>query len=186
VALTHKQAAFVEHYLACWNATEAARRAGYSVKTAQEQGSRLLSNVIVSAAIEARAGELKATANEVLVRLASHSRGNMDDFLSPMGLVDLVKARENGVMPLVKKIKQRTTTVSKTTGEEWETHEIELELYDAQAATVQLAKILNQYVTRIEVHDWRKEAVEAGVDPDGLVKDLFAKVKLDTGNPAAG
>jgi hypothetical protein len=53
-------------------------------------------------------------------------------------------------MPLVKKIKQRTTTVSKAEGEDFESHEIELELYDVQAATVQLAKILGQYVDRVE------------------------------------
>ena len=119
--LNNKQRAFVEHYLTCWNATESARRAGYSVKTAQEQGSRLLSNVIVSAAITARLKDLQAGADEVLTRLTSHSRGNMDDFLSPMGMIDLIKARDVGVMPLVKKIKQRTTTVSKAEGEDFET-----------------------------------------------------------------
>lgn len=177
MSLSNKQRAFVEHYLTCWNATEAARRAGYSVKTARSIGSENLTKPDIQAEIALHAGNVKATANEVLLRLASHARGNMDDFLSPMGLVDLVKARENGVMPLVKKIKQRTTTVSKTTGEEWETHEIELELYDAQAATVQLAKILNQYVTRIEVSDWRDVARAVNLDPDALVAELFGKVQ---------
>ncbi len=45
--LTNKQRVFVELYLTLWNATEAAKQAGYSPKTAQEQSSRLLSNVIV-------------------------------------------------------------------------------------------------------------------------------------------
>jgi phage terminase small subunit len=35
------------------NATQAAIRAGYSKRTAQEQGSRLLSNVMVAAAVAA-------------------------------------------------------------------------------------------------------------------------------------
>ncbi|WP_425647911.1 terminase small subunit [Agrobacterium leguminum] len=35
------------------NATQAAIRAGYSAATAQEQGSRLLSNVMVKSAIDA-------------------------------------------------------------------------------------------------------------------------------------
>lgn len=55
--LTPRQARFVEEYLVDLNATQAAIRAGYSKKTAQEQGSRLLSNVIVAAAIEAAKGE---------------------------------------------------------------------------------------------------------------------------------
>lgn len=50
--LTAKQQRFVEEYLIDLNATQAAIRAGYSEKTAQEQSSRLLSNVMVQAAIQ--------------------------------------------------------------------------------------------------------------------------------------
>ena len=49
---THKQQCFVEEYLIDLNATQVAIRAGYSEKTANEQGSRLLANVSVAAAIE--------------------------------------------------------------------------------------------------------------------------------------
>ncbi len=44
-SLTPKQARFVEEYLIDLNATQAAIRAGYSAKTAEVQGSRLLGNV---------------------------------------------------------------------------------------------------------------------------------------------
>lgn len=50
--LTDKQARFVKEYLIDLNATQAAIRAGYSEKTAQEQSSRLLSNVMVQKAVE--------------------------------------------------------------------------------------------------------------------------------------
>ena len=50
--LTDKQQIFVDEYLVDLNATQAAIRSGYSKKTAQEQSARLLSNVMVSAAIE--------------------------------------------------------------------------------------------------------------------------------------
>ena len=50
--LTSKQEVFVREYAIDKNATQAAIRAGYSEKTAQEQGSRLLSNVMVVKAIE--------------------------------------------------------------------------------------------------------------------------------------
>lgn len=49
--MTPKQLKFVEEYLADANATQAAIRAGYSARTAEQQGSRLLSNVEVAAAI---------------------------------------------------------------------------------------------------------------------------------------
>jgi phage terminase small subunit len=55
--LTPKQLRFVDEYLVDLNATQAAIRAGYSANTAQEQGARLLSNVIVSAAVAERMNE---------------------------------------------------------------------------------------------------------------------------------
>ena len=45
--LTAKQQRFCEEYLIDLNATQAAVRAGYSAKTANEQGSRLLTNVVL-------------------------------------------------------------------------------------------------------------------------------------------
>jgi phage terminase small subunit len=50
--LTPKQARFVEEYLVDLNAKQAAIRAGYSPKTAEVQGCRLLRNVQVAAAIQ--------------------------------------------------------------------------------------------------------------------------------------
>lgn len=49
--MTPKQEAFVREYLIDLNATQAAIRAGYSPKTANEQASRLLANVSVAAAV---------------------------------------------------------------------------------------------------------------------------------------
>lgn len=42
--LNERQKKFCEYYVACGNAAEAARKAGYSVKTARHQGYRLLTN----------------------------------------------------------------------------------------------------------------------------------------------
>lgn len=62
MALTDKQARFVEEYLVDLNATQAAIRAGYSEGTAQEQGSRLLCNVMVAKAVsEAKAARSERT-----------------------------------------------------------------------------------------------------------------------------
>lgn len=54
--LTDQQDLFCKEYIIDLNATQAAKRAGYSEKTAQEQGSRLLSNVMV----QERITELKS------------------------------------------------------------------------------------------------------------------------------
>mgnify|MGYP003803577687 FL=1 len=72
--MTPKVARFVDEYLIDLNATQAAIRAGYSAKTAQEQSSRLLSNVIVQAAIDerikAREKRTEITQDKVLAELA--------------------------------------------------------------------------------------------------------------------
>lgn len=51
--LTPKQHLFVAEYLKDLNATQAAIRCGYSEKTAKQQGSRLLTNADVAAAVAA-------------------------------------------------------------------------------------------------------------------------------------
>lgn len=55
--LTSKQELFVEEYLIDLNATQAAIRAGYSPKTANEQGSRMLANVSIRARIDIEMAE---------------------------------------------------------------------------------------------------------------------------------
>lgn len=50
--LTQQQRLFVAEYVKDNNATQAAVRAGYSAATAQQQGSRLLKNVVIKTAIE--------------------------------------------------------------------------------------------------------------------------------------
>jgi len=68
--LTAKRERFVREYLVDLNATQAAIRAGYSPKTANEQGARLLANVSIRDAItrgqQDRAERLQVTADKVL------------------------------------------------------------------------------------------------------------------------
>lgn len=68
--LTDKQQRFVEEYLIDLNATQAAIRAGYAEKTANREGSRLLSNVDIQEAIQEaqnkRAERVNVTQDDVL------------------------------------------------------------------------------------------------------------------------
>lgn len=70
MTLTPKQQRFVAEYLIDLNATQAAIRAGYSVRTAKQQGSRLLTNVDIASAVagkQAKVGDrLEITAEKVL------------------------------------------------------------------------------------------------------------------------
>lgn len=76
MALTDKQQRFVDEYLVDLNATQAAIRAGYSEKTANEQGSRLLANVSVAAAIAEQqqklSNKLELSAEWVLGKLVEN------------------------------------------------------------------------------------------------------------------
>ena len=58
--LTTRQLAFVEHYLVCGNATEAARRAGYATGSAKVTASRLLANANLQTVLRARQDALGA------------------------------------------------------------------------------------------------------------------------------
>jgi phage terminase small subunit len=68
--MTPKQKLFIKEYLVDLNATRAAISAGYSEKTAKQQGSRLLTNVDVKAELERlstkRAEKLDISAEYVL------------------------------------------------------------------------------------------------------------------------
>lgn len=58
MALNEKQKRFADEYLIDLNATQAAIRAGYSARSADVQGARLLANARVRAYIDARMAEL--------------------------------------------------------------------------------------------------------------------------------
>ena len=89
--LTPKQESFVEEYLIDLNATQAAIRSGYSEKTANEQGSRLLANVKVAAEVAKaqaeRAARTNVTQDYVLESIVSAmERCKQDDTFNAAGV----------------------------------------------------------------------------------------------------
>lgn len=100
MALTPKQQAFADYYIECGNATEAAKRAGYSEKTAQQIGSENLLKPLISAYIAERmAEETKkrvADANEVIEFYTAVMRGEVkDQFGLDASLADRLKAGDS-------------------------------------------------------------------------------------------
>lgn len=94
MALTDKQEMFCREYLIDLNATQAAIRAGYSEKTSNEQGARLLANV----SVQIRISELKAARNDridvdadyVLKRLFEIDQMDVLDILKDDGGLKMV------------------------------------------------------------------------------------------------
>jgi len=130
--LTDKQQAFINHYIQIWNATEAARRAGYqgNDNTLAVVGHENLRKPNVCNEIERRMQENAMEANEVLSRLSDQARADMGDFLDVRhnyAALDLEKAKELGLLRHVKKFKVSARGT-------------EVELYSSQAALQTLAK----------------------------------------------
>lgn len=104
--LTDKQRNFVEEYLVCWNATQAAKNAGYAgtQSTLRVVGHELIHHPDVRAVIEARLSEKAMIADEVIARIADVARGSMADFISVNGhtRIDFKKAEAAGKIHLIK------------------------------------------------------------------------------------
>jgi phage terminase small subunit len=135
--LSAKRRAFLEAYLSCWNATEAARRTGY--KHPHVQGPRLLANVRVQVAIQARLTEIKMNADEVLVRLAQQARSEYSAYIRDGGTIDLARLLADGKGHLVK-------------GAKWDrSGKLVVEFYDGQHALELLGKHLGLFKDGVQV-----------------------------------
>ncbi len=196
MALSDKQRRFIDEYLKCWNAAEAARLAGYSEKTARSIGSENLTKPDIEAEIKRRLDESAMSADEVLSRLAEQARATIGDFVSLDEAAqdgkqvselrfDFTKAVKAGKMHLIKSLRQDKDG-------NWR-----LELHDAQAALVHLGRHHKLFTDQVSITDWREEARRAGLDDasiERIVKDLANKLAanlatgptaVDGGSPAA-
>ncbi len=154
MALTGKQATFLAEYLKCWNASEAARRAGYSVHTAGAIGSENLKKPEILAAIERFKAEHIMSAEEAQMELTKQARSDIGDFLAQNGdvvVVDLAKAIEAKKTGLIKKLSQTRTVRTRSDDDVEETISTTIELYDKQAALVQVGKIHKLFTDKQEV-----------------------------------
>jgi len=140
--LTANQARFIDEYIVCLNGTEAARRAKYEGddRTLAVTASRLLRNAKVLREIEKRLDHFTMSANEVLIQLTDIARKNLTDVMSPQGRIDAVEARNRGKSHLVKRVKEKVVTFTDADGNDHESIETEVEMYDRQSALNTLAK----------------------------------------------
>lgn len=159
--LTPKQALFVNEYLVDLNATAAAKRAGYSELTAQVQGSRLLSNVMVAEAIAARqaaiADRLGVTQEKIVAELAKIAFADIRKAVR-WGKSPVDTKSENadpnglGVYP-VELVPSETidddTAAAVSEGSLTQTG-IKIKMHDKKSALVDLGKHLGMFKERVE------------------------------------
>lgn len=139
MGFTNKQQVFINEYLICWNATEAARRAGYAYPNVE--GPKNLVKPSIKAEINARMNALVMTADEALMRLSQQAKSDIGDFLTfedgiKSPFIDLSKAQDK--IHLIKKLK-------------YTNNGLEFELYDKQAALVHIAKYHGLFTDKIEL-----------------------------------
>ena len=114
--LTPNQARFVEEYLKDLNATQAAIRSGYSKRTAESQGSRLLRNAKVAAAVSERqakrAERVGLTQERVLLELEQLAHSDISHYVfdDEVGQLKLAEGAPANAMRAVSSVKYRTRT----------------------------------------------------------------------------
>lgn len=103
--LSAKQRAFVSEYLVDKNATKAAERAGYSKKTANEQGARLLAKASVKAAVQAalerQEKRTEITADLILRELLDIARSDIRELFDEDGNLRKIHDLPDGIAKAV-------------------------------------------------------------------------------------
>lgn len=140
--MTEKQKRFVEEYLIDLNATQAAIRAGYSPKTAQEQGSQNLSKLMVpiSQAMAERSRRTGISQDRVIQELAKIAFVNASD------VIDLERAtvRDNAD-------REDLACIQSVKVKDGNTLEREVKLADKLRALELLGKHLGMWTEKVQV-----------------------------------
>lgn len=159
--LSEQRQRFVDEYLIDLNATQAAIRAGYSVKTAQEQASRLLSNVMVQRVIkEAMAERSKRTGinqDRVLRELARIAFVNPTDVINTEDATLKKRASEDDLAAIL-------AVKVKTFGEDG--IEREIKMHDKIKALELLGRHLGMYQNNMHIK------VESSQKLDDIISQL--------------
>lgn len=147
--LTAKQQRFIEEYLIDLNATQAAIRAGYSPKTANEQGARLLANVSVqeevSKAMADRSRRTGISQERVIRELARIA------FVNPQKVINTDDGSVNANaseddLACIQSVKVKTMSGDKGCSEERE-----VRLNDKMKALELLGKHLGMFTDKVEL-----------------------------------
>jgi len=158
-ALTPRQMKFVEHYCDCLVAAEAARRAGYSAKTAGFQGAWLLKQTHIRAAVEEVVfSRAQLTRAEIVTELRDVALANAEDFFDWSMTEDLREVLDDGTVVVRQRadVKLKPSSqlsrrqkavikgvISKTRADGTTT--VELSMHDKLAALDKLARIFDLF-----------------------------------------
>lgn len=143
-------------YYQCWNATEAARRAGY--QWPNKKGPLIKAKFADE--IKAHIDELIMSADEALVLLSDQARGSLGDFADVQVLADLKDH------PKARLVKSLVSDVYQDKGGQIH-YKARIELHDQQRAIEDILKIHGKFTEKVEhsgdvglkieyVNNWRQ------------------------------
>lgn len=152
-----RQRRFVEEYLVDLNATDAAKRAGYSPRTAYSIGQENLKKPEVLAAIETakdeRAKRVQVRADEVLRELVAIVKTNPSHFTTDDdGRLALADPKDTESWRAVASVKQKTRIIPQKDDEDIIEREVELKLWDKNSAIDKAMRHLNILATDVNVN----------------------------------
>jgi len=182
--LTEKQRQFVKEYLVDLNATQAAIRAGYSPKTANEQATRLLVNVSIRTAIEKamqkRSERTEITADMVLQEFWSIAKDDIKNHLAyrtEKTLIDYEDGKPIFGYKTIVDMKDSNEVDTKNVSEFScdKDGKIRFKLYCRDNALLQVGKHLGMFVEKSKVELTGKDGgplkIEKGIDFESLTDE---------------
>lgn len=139
-----KQIAFVQEYCKDYNGTQAAIRAGYSPRTANEQASGLLAKPNIKAAIREHLDKNLITAERVLAEYAKMAFADIGTYVRVKSNNEVVavpfEALDAGATGAIKKVRGRTVITGSDDDAEV-ANVVEIELHDKLKALEPLARL---------------------------------------------
>lgn len=203
MSFTTKQQLFIDAYCgpARFNATEAARLAGYAGNDLilASMGSENLRKPHIRAAIDERINKLAMRDDEAAHVIASHARATFEPFLEideRTGVLEmsLTSERARANLHLIKKVTQRKRITrrmeraSDGTMQPVTTATIEhaIELYDAQAAAHKIRQAFGAYTQRIDVNVTNAPTIKHEYTPEELLEMDLDKLLEITGSVVKG
>lgn len=156
--LSKKHQRVLDEYLLVFNQTRAYQKVytKSAYDSARSLASDLFANTNFAAHVIARLDEAHMSADEALKLTADIARGDVAQLMevSSVGFnLDMSKAQELGLTGLIKKVKQKTTIyqAKKESEEDREVTELEIELYDRQAALRDILKLHGKFTDKLDV-----------------------------------
>lgn len=184
MALTPQQERFAQEYILDLNGTQAAARAGYSPKTANEQAGRLLANVSVRTRIKElqaeRAGRSEVNADRVLTQLARLAFGDLRSLFRDDGTLKDPKEWSDDAAALVGSVEtEEEVTPSKDGKPPVVTRTRKVKRIDPNRALELLCKHLGMITDRLSVTTPPGSGLDLSLLSDDVKRSLLAAFRAN-------